>query len=92
MLADTPDRSPSETPSPSGAPPPSGTRRSIELAFGLMALVSLLLGFALYLFGEWLGLDETTGRLVATAFIVAGALDTAVLYFWDRLFSPHHRP
>ena len=54
-----------------------------------MALVSLLLGFALYLFGEWLGLDETTGRLVATAFIVAGALDTAVLYFWDRLFSPH---
>lgn len=76
-----PDRGPSQ---PSQPP---GSRLSIELAFGLMALASLLLGFAIYLFAERIGLDEVTGRLVATAFIIAGALDAAVLYVWDRLFS-----
>ena len=66
----------------------SGGSRRIEFAFGVLALASLLLGLALYLFGERLGLDEATGRLVATAFIIAGVLDAAVLYFWERLFGP----
>ena len=62
--------------------------RFIELAFGLLALASLSLGLALYMFGDRFGIDETTGRLVASAFIVAGVLDGAVLYFWERLFGP----
>ena len=66
----------------------TGGNRTIALAFGLLALASLLLGLALYLFGERMGLDETTCRLVASAFIIAGVLDAGVLYFWERLFGP----
>lgn len=62
--------------------------RSLELGFGLLALASLGLGLGLYVFGDRLGFDETTGRLIASAFIVAGTLDVAVLYFWERLFRP----
>ncbi len=61
--------------------------RGLELAFGLMALASLLMGLGLYLFGARIGIEEATGRLIASAFIVAGVLDAVVLYFWERLFG-----
>lgn len=57
----------------------------IKIAFGLMAMVCLLTGLALYLFAEQLGFDEETARYVAIAFLVAGAGDYIVLRFWDRL-------
>ncbi len=62
-------------------------QRGLEFAFGLMALASLLMGLGLYLFGSRIGIEEATGRLIASAFIVAGVLDAAVLYFWERLFG-----
>ncbi len=62
--------------------------RIIRLAFGALALLSVIAGFALYLFAGRLGLSEDTARLLATAFIVAGVLDAGVLYYWDRLFGP----
>ena len=70
--------------------PPSEKQRSraILMAFGLLAMASLSIGLGLYLFGARFGLDEATGRLVASAFIVAGVLDASVLYFWERLFGP----
>ncbi len=70
--------------------PPSEKQssRAIMMAFGLLAMASLSLGLGLYLFGARIGLDEATGRLVASAFIVAGVLDASVLYFWERLFGP----
>lgn len=63
-------------------------RRGLEFAFGLMALASLALGLGLYIFGSRFGIEEATGRLIATAFIVTGVLDAGVLYFWERLFGP----
>ena len=57
----------------------------IKVAFGLMAIVCLLTGLALYLFAEKLGFDDETARYVAIAFLVAGAGDYIVLRFWDRL-------
>lgn len=62
-------------------------QRGLEFAFGLMALASLAMGLGLYLLGDRFGIEEATGRLIATAFIVAGVLDAAVLFFWERLFS-----
>lgn len=66
---------------------PESQSRTIRLAFGVLALGSLLLGFGVYLFSPRLGLDDATTRLVATAFIIAGILDAAVLCFWERLFA-----
>ena len=59
--------------------------RVIKIAFGFMAITCLLAGFILYVFAQDLGFDQETARLVAIAFLVAGALDYIVLRFWDRL-------
>ncbi len=72
---------------------PSDPRRAdsravqVRMVFGALALMSLVLGLGLYLAAERLGLDEGTARLIATAFLIAGVFDAAVVYFWNRIFS-----
>ena len=60
---------------------------TVRLLFAGLALGSLIIGLALYLLAERLGLDEATARLLATAFLLAAVADALVLYFWDRLFT-----
>ena len=62
-------------------------RRIVRLAFGGMALFSIVAGLILWNFAAALGLDEDTSRLIATVFIVVGIGDYLVLHFWDRLFK-----
>lgn len=57
----------------------------VKLAFGIGALICLLTGLVLYMFAPQLGLDPATARLVAVAFLIAGAVDYLVLHFWERL-------
>jgi hypothetical protein len=59
----------------------------VRMVFGALALMSLVLGLGLYLAAERLGLDEGTARLIATAFLIAGVFDAAVVYFWNRIFG-----
>lgn len=61
--------------------------RAMQAAFAVLALGSLVLGALLYVFSERFGLGEASARLIATAFIGAGVIDAAVLYYWDRLFT-----
>lgn len=63
-------------------------QRIIRIAFGAMALLSILAGLVLWNFADAIGLEEDTARLVATAFVIAGIGDALVLHFWDRLFKP----
>lgn len=67
---------------------PSSARgaRTVRIMFAGLALASLATALALYAWAEQLGLDEFTGRLIATAFLVTAVADTLILYFWDRLF------
>lgn len=58
--------------------------RAVKIAFGVMALVCVAAGLAIYLFAEQFGFSEETARIVAIAFLVAGAADYVVLKFWDR--------
>ncbi len=67
---------------------PFGQARIVRAIFAAMALLSLLGGLAFYLLAERLGVESTTARLVASAFLIAAVLDTLVLYAWDRLFKP----
>lgn len=71
---------------PEHNPASSRGARAVRIMFAGLALASLAIGLALYTWSEKLGLDEFTGRLLATAFLVAAVADTLILYFWDRLF------
>lgn len=62
-------------------------RRIVRLAFGAMALFSVLAGLGIWQFADTIGLEEDTARLIASAFVLAGVGDVAVLHFWDRLFK-----
>ncbi len=61
--------------------------RTVRLLFSGLALGSLIIGLALYLLAERLGLDAATARLLTSAFLLAAVADALVLYFWDRLFT-----
>lgn len=71
---------------PEHNPASSRGARAVRIMFAGLALASLAIGLALYTWSEKLGLDELTGRLLATAFLVTAVADTLILYFWDRLF------
>ena len=62
-------------------------RRIIRLAFGAMALTSVVVGFGVWQFADRIGIEEETARLIAMAFLAAGIGDVLVLHFWDRLFK-----
>jgi len=59
----------------------------VKAVFGIMALVCLAAGLIIYLFAEQLGFSEDTARIVAIAFLVAGAVDYLVLKLWDRIMA-----
>jgi positive regulator of sigma E activity len=59
----------------------------VKVVFGIMALVCLAAGLIVYLFAERLGFSEDTARIVAIAFLVAGAVDYLVLKLWDRIMA-----
>lgn len=62
-------------------------RRIVRLAFGAMALTSVVVVFGVWLFADRIGIEEETARLIAVAFLAAGIGDVLVLHFWDRLFK-----
>lgn len=63
--------------------------RILKIAFGGIALMSLLAGLIIYLFAESFGLDEDTTRFVAIAFLVVGAGDYLILRLWERKMKRH---
>jgi hypothetical protein len=65
----------------------SANQRLIRLAFGAMALFSVLAGLAIWMFADAIGIEEDTAQLIATVFVIAGIGDALVLHFWDRLFK-----
>ena len=58
-----------------------------KLYFGVLALAMVVLGLILYIFSAALGIDETTAKLIALAFLIAGFLDYLILHFWDKLYD-----
>ncbi len=66
---------------------PAANQRLIRLAFGAMALFSVLAGLAIWMFADPIGIEGDTAQLIATVFVIAGIGDALVLHFWDRLFK-----
>lgn len=62
-------------------------RRIVRLAFGAMALFSVLAGLGIWMYAGAIGIEEDTAQLIATVFVIAGIGDALVLHYWDRLFK-----
>ena len=58
-----------------------------KFIFGVLALVMILLGSAVYIFAGALGIGSETAELIAIAFLIAGAVDYLILHFWDRIYN-----
>ena len=65
--------------------PPAPTNRKAKLAIAVMALISLLIGFVLYVFADAFGIERKVATLIAIAFLVAGLADYLLLANWDRI-------
>ncbi|HET6390156.1 hypothetical protein [Hyphomicrobium sp.] len=59
--------------------------RFVQVVFGSLALLSLIAALAVATRGVDLGLPETSTYPIALAFLLVGAIDTALLFAWERI-------
>ena len=61
--------------------------RVVQVIFALLALLSLIASLAVATKGVEYGLPDTSTTSIAVAFLIVGAMDTALLYGWEFLFE-----
>jgi hypothetical protein len=61
--------------------------RFIQVIFAVLALISLIGAIAVSTRGVDLGLPENSTFTIALAFVVVGAIDTALLFAWEHIFQ-----
>jgi hypothetical protein len=59
----------------------------VQIVFAVLALVSLCAALAVSTRGVELGLPEASTYPIALAFLLIGAVDTALLFVWERIFE-----
>lgn len=64
---------------------PLASNRAAKYVFGIAALTSAALGLLFILFAPQIGVDATTGRWIAAAFLFVAVTDIALILFWDRI-------
>jgi hypothetical protein len=64
--------------------------KSVQVIFAVLALLSIFAAIGVATRGDDLGLPETSAQTIAFAFLVVGALDTALLFVWERIFQRMH--
>ena len=58
----------------------------VQIFFAVLALVSLTAALAVSTRGSDLGLPDSSTFPIALAFLLVGAIDTVLLFVWERLF------
>jgi hypothetical protein len=61
------------------------SRKFVQVVFAVLALLSLVSALAVSTRGADLGLPETSTYPIALAFLIVGAIDTALLFAWERI-------
>ena len=61
--------------------------KSVQMIFGVLALLSLCAALVVAARGIEFGLPEGSTETIAYAFLLVGAVDTALLFVWERIFS-----
>lgn len=59
----------------------------VQIIFACLALFSLAAAIVVSLHGVDYGLPENSASTIAIAFLIVGIADTALVYFWERLFQ-----
>lgn len=62
----------------------------VQIVFAVLAILSLFAALLVILRGEDLGLPEASTQTIAVAFLIVGAVDTALLFVWERIFKRMH--
>lgn len=60
--------------------------KSVQIIFAVLALLSLTAALAVASRGIEFGLPETSTETIAFAFLLVGAVDTLLLFMWERIF------
>jgi NAD/NADP transhydrogenase alpha subunit len=60
--------------------------RQVKLVYGTLALVAATLAATTGIAAERLGIAQETRDTIALGFLIAAILETAGLFFWERLF------
>ena len=61
--------------------------KSVQIIFGVLALISLAAALVVAARGIEFGLPEGSTATIAYAFLLVGIVDTALLFVWERIFS-----
>ena len=64
--------------------------KSVQIIFAVLALLSLAAALGVAIRGDDFGLPETSVHTIAFAFLIVGAVDTALLFVWERIFQRMH--
>ena len=59
----------------------------VQVVFALLALISLCAALAVSTRGVDLGLPESSTYPISLAFLLIGAVDTALLFLWEHIFA-----
>ena len=59
----------------------------VQVVFAVLGLLSLIAALTVGLRGEDMGLPENSTQTIALAFLFVGAVDTALLFVWERIFQ-----
>ena len=61
--------------------------KSVQIIFGVLALLSFAAALVVASRGIEFGLPEGSTETIAYAFLLVGVVDTALLFVWERIFS-----
>ncbi|MEQ1671273.1 MAG: hypothetical protein ABL893_10480 [Hyphomicrobium sp.] len=61
--------------------------KSVQVIFAVLALLSISAALAVASRGVEFGLPEASTETIAFAFLLVGAVDTILLFVWERIFS-----
>lgn len=64
--------------------------KSVQVIFAVLAVLSIAAAVGVATRGDDLGLPEASAQTIAFAFLVVGALDTALLFVWEHIFQRMH--
>lgn len=60
--------------------------KSVQIIFAVLALLSITAALAVAARGVEFGLPEASTETIAIAFLLVGAVDTVLLFVWERIF------
>jgi hypothetical protein len=60
--------------------------RKVKLVYGTLALIAAIMAATTGLVADRFGLTQDNRDTIALGFLIAALLETAGLFFWDRLF------